>query len=72
MMRLPKQIPIQSLLYKTTTCLTLPATDFPKWKKACLKQPLQNFIQQKNAKKNKDQCIKNKCLSHYIYFVASL
>ena len=31
----PKPIPIQSLLYKTTTCLTQPVTTFlfPKWKK---------------------------------------
>ena len=42
---LPKPIPIQSLLHKTTTCLMQSATTFfvPKWKKNCLK-PLQNFI----------------------------
>ena len=28
MLSLPKEIPIQSLLYKTTTCLTRPATTF--------------------------------------------
>ena len=38
----PKQIPIKSLLYKTTTCLTRPATTFfvSQMKKAWLKQPL--------------------------------
>ena len=40
-----KQIPLQSLLYKTTTCLTRPATFIlsSKWKKARLKQPLNYF-----------------------------
>ena len=40
-----KQIPLQSLLYKTTTCLTRPATFIlsPKWKKSRLKQPLNYF-----------------------------
>ena len=50
---LPKQIPIQSLLYKTTTCLTRSATTClsHKWKKTnCLKQPLQNFILRRNGK----------------------
>ena len=36
----------------------------PKWKKACPKQ-LQNFIHWRNAKKNKEQCIKDKRLSDY-------
>ena len=50
---LPKPIPIQLLLHKTTTCLMQPATTsfappppIPQMKKTCLKQPLQNFIQQ--------------------------
>ena len=48
----PKQIAVQSLLYKTTTCLTQTPTIFltRKWKKTRLKQPLQNFIQRRNAK----------------------
>ena len=52
MLSSPKQIPKQSLLHKTTTCLTWPATTFlsPRWKKACLKQPLQNFTQRRNVK----------------------
>ena len=52
MLNPPKQIPVQSLLYKTTTCLTRPGTTFfclPN-KKSRLKQPLINFIQQRNAK----------------------
>ena len=51
-----------------------PATNFltPKWKKTCLKQQLQNFIQQRNAKKHKEQFIKNKRLSDYIYSIANL
>ena len=50
--RLRKPIPIQLLLHKTTTCLMQPATTsfapppIPQMKKTCLKQPLQNFIQQ--------------------------
>ena len=51
----PKQIPIQSLLYKTTVCLTQPATTFfclPNEKKTCLKQLLQNFTQQRNRKQS--------------------
>ena len=48
----PKQIPVQSLLYKIAICLTRPATTFfclPN-EKAYLKQPLKNFIQQRTAK----------------------
>ena len=43
------QIPIQLLLYKTTTCLTGPATNFlvSQMKKSCIKQPLQNFTQRR-------------------------
>ena len=41
-----KQVPSQSLLYKTTTCLTWLATfiQSPKWKKKHLKQPLINYF----------------------------
>ena len=69
-MSFPMPFPIQSLLYETTTCLKRPATTFVPQvkKKTCLKQPLQNFIQQRNGK----QCIKSKCLSDYIYFIATL
>ena len=51
----PKPIPIQSLLYKTTTCLTRPATTF--------------FV---SKMKKWKQCLKNKCLSDYIYSIATL
>ena len=71
MLNLPTQIPVQLLLYKTTTCLTRPATTFfwlENEKKACLKQQLQNFIQRRNAKKHIEQRIKNK-LSDYIYSI---
>ena len=53
---LPGLIPIQALLYKTTTCLTWPATTFfaPQMKKNCLKQPQPNSRQWRNGK----QCIK--------------
>ena len=51
MLSQPKSIAIQSLLYKTTTCLARPATSFfvPQMKNNCLKQPLQNFIQRRNG-----------------------
>ena len=54
--------------------LMRPATTFltPKWKKTCLKQQLQNFIQRRNAEKHKEQFIKNKRLSDYIYSIANL
>ena len=43
-----------------------------KKKKICLQQQLQNFIQQRNAKKHKEQLIKNKRLSDYTYSIANL
>ena len=60
MLSLPKQIPIQLLLYKTTTCLIWPATTESqmKKKKTCLKQQLQNLSSegmQKNPKKTKQK-----------------
>ena len=42
----------------------------PKWKTICLKQ-LQNFLQQRMQKKHKEECIKNKLLADYIYFIAN-
>ena len=46
MLRPSKQIPLQWLLYKTTTCLTQPATFIlsSKSKKARLNQPLINYF----------------------------
>ena len=48
----PKQISVQSILYKMTTYLTRLATIFwsLKWGKTCLKQPLQNYIPRRNGK----------------------
>ena len=71
----PKKILIQSLLYKMTTCLVWPSTNFflsPKWKKAYLKQPLKNFIQQRNGKQHEKQYIKNKRLCLYLLHCYSL
>ena len=69
-----KQIPVQSLLCKTITCLMQLAITFlsPKWKKACLKQPIKNLIRQRNAKQTQIKCIKNKHLSDYTYSIATL
>ena len=50
---LTQHIFIQSLLYKTTTCLTRPATTFfclPNQNKTCLKQPIQNITLWGNRK----------------------
>ena len=46
-----KPIPLQLLLYKTTTFLTRPATFIlsSKWEKACLKQPLIKLFLQKSS-----------------------
>ena len=49
MLNPPVQIPIQSVLYKTNTSLTGPATIFlvSQMKKNRIKQPLQNFTQRR-------------------------
>ena len=67
-----KQIPIQFLLCKTTTCLMPPGTIFfvSQMKKVCLKQPTLSSRQMWN--KHKEQCIKNKRLPDYIYSIATL
>ena len=73
MLNLPKKIPVQLLLYKMATCLMRPATTFfdsQLKNETCLKQQ-QNFIQQRNVKKHKEQCIKNKQVSDYIYSIAN-
>ena len=60
MLSLPKQIPLQSLLCKTS--LTWPATTFvvSQMKNVCLKQPLKSLSSEKMRNKHKEQCIKNK------------
>ena len=73
MLSLPKQMPVQSLLYKTTTRLTRPATTFfdSQMEKACLKQPLKTLSSKEMRNKHKEQCLKNKRLSGYIYSIAT-
>ena len=83
MLSLPKQIPVQLLLYKTTTCLIWPATTESQMKKKTLsKTTATKLIQWRNAKKknkkkkkqNKTEgtIIKNKHLPDYIYCNANL
>ena len=64
----PKQIPVKFLLFNATSDHFFNS----QMKKTCLKQQLQNFIQRRNAKKHKEQFIKNKRLSDYIYSIANL
>ena len=73
MLNLLEQIPIQSLLYKTTTCLKQPATTFfvSQIKKNCLKQPVQNFTQRRNGNKHTATMDKKKHLSDFIYSSAT-
>ena len=65
----PKQIRVTSLLFNATSDHFF---DSKMKKKTCLKQQLQNFIQRRNAEKHKEQFIKNKRLSDYIYSIANL
>ena len=71
----PKQIPLQSLLYKTTTCLTRLATTFF-WlanEQKLSKTATTKLYPAKEWKKDiKKQDIKNKRLSDYIYSIANL
>ena len=56
MLNPPMQISIQSLLCKTTICLTRPATTFflsNNEKKTCLKQPLQTLPSEEIGNKHK-------------------
>ena len=71
MLSLLKQIPVQSLLCKTTSCLTRPVTTsfVFQMKNACLKQPLETFSSEEMWNKHKEKCIKNKRLSDYIYSI---
>ena len=72
---LPKQISMQSLLYKTTTCLTRPATTFfvSQMKKNLSKTTTTKLHTAKKWKTNiRQQCIKNKRLYDYIYPGATL
>ena len=71
----PKQIPIQSLLSKMTTCLTWPATTFfvSQMKKNLSKTITTKFYPEKKWETNiKQQCIKITCLCDFIYSIATL
>ena len=61
---LPKPIPIQSLMYKTTTCLTWPLTTFfvPKWKEMSKTATAKHYLAGKW-----EACIKS-----YIYSIGTL
>ena len=68
----PKQILIQSLLNKTTTCLTRPATSFfvSQMKKNLPKTTTTKFYPAKKWERNiRQQCLKNKRLSDYTLFL---
>ena len=69
----PEQIPIQWLLYKTTTCLTRPATTFflsTKWKRPS-KTTTNKLYPAKKCERNKEQCIKNNRLYDYMYSITT-
>ena len=71
----PKQIPIQSLLYKLTAYLMQTATTFFDFqmKKSLSKTTTKKLYSvQECEKKHKKQCIKNIFLSDYIYSIANL
>ena len=57
-----------------TTCLTRPGTTFfaCPMKKNLSKQPLKTLTSEEMQNKYKQQCIKNKILSDYIYSIATL
>ena len=69
----PNQIPIQPLMYKTTTCLTRPTTSFFCFtnEKNLSKTTTTKLYPAKKWETNiRQQCIKNKCLSD-IYSIAT-
>ena len=75
MLGLPKQIAMQSLLYKTTTYLTQqrPLLLSNKCKKNLSKTTTTKLYQAEKWEKNiKQQCINNKRLSDYIYSNAAI
>ena len=65
----PKQIPIQSLPCKMTTCLMQPATTFFV---SLMKKKKNLPSKEMKKKKTKQQCKKNKDLSDNIYSSANL
>ena len=74
LLSLTKQIPIKLLLGKMTTHLTQPATTFlsPKLKNLSKTTATKLYPAKKWETTIRKQCIKNKCLHDYIYFIATL
>ena len=70
----PKQIPIQSILYEMTTCLTRPAANFfvPQMNKTCLNKHYKTLTSEKKGNKHKATMDKHKRLSDYIYSISTL
>ena len=71
----PKEIPIQSLLYKTATCLMRQATTFivSQMKKNLSKTTTTNLYPAKKWETNlRQQCIKNRRLTYHNYSIATL
>ena len=71
----PKQIPMQSLLYKTTTCLARPATTFfvSQMKKVLSKTYYYKILPSEEMGNNyKTTVHQNKRFSDYIYSIATL
>ena len=71
----PKQIHVQSLLYKKTACLMRTATTFFDFqmKKSLSKTTTTKLYPAKECEKQHMKlCIKNICLSDYVYSIATL
>ena len=64
----PKQIPVTSLLFNATSDHFFNS----KMKKKLVKNNNYKTIQGRDAKKHKEQIIKNKRLSDYIYSIAKM
>ena len=70
-LRLLNQFPIETLLYKTTTCLTPPMTTFlfHKWKKKLSKTTTTKLYPANKWETNiRQQCVKNKRLVLYLLY----
>ena len=68
MLSLPKQIPVQSLLSNATSNHFFDS----QMKKNLSKAITTKLYPAKECEKNKEECIKNKRLSDYIYSIANL
>ena len=71
----PQQIPVQLLLYKTTDHLLNTTSNhffcLPN-EKNLSNTTTKTLASKEIGNKHKEQCIKNKCLSVYIYSIATL